>query len=43
MFGALDGLFDHGPVEKAAIVAALGRFIPNFEHIETGRSLDQKV
>lgn len=43
MFGALDGLFDHGPVEKAAIVAALGRFIPNFEHIETGRSLDQKM
>lgn len=43
MFAALDGLFDHGPVDKADIVAALGRFIPNFEHIETGRSLDQKM
>jgi len=43
MFAVLRGLFTGEPIDKAAIVEALGRFIPNFEHIETGRHLDQKM
>lgn len=30
-------------VEKQEITAALARLIPNFDHIETGNSLDQKM
>ena len=30
-------------ISKAAIVEALSRFLPNFKHIETGKSLDQKM
>lgn len=43
MFAVLGALFEGDVVDKVEIVDALGRFIPNFEHIETGRHLDQKM
>jgi FlaA1/EpsC-like NDP-sugar epimerase len=43
LFDALDGVFQSKEVTKQAIVNAIGNFIPNFKHIETGKSLDQKM
>ena len=43
MFGEMKALFAQDDTDKAAVVALLRRFIPNFEHIETGKSLDQKM
>jgi FlaA1/EpsC-like NDP-sugar epimerase len=39
----IKALFQHGNVEKAQIVNLLVRYLPNFEHIETGKNLDQKM
>ncbi|MDR1022915.1 MAG: polysaccharide biosynthesis protein [Prevotellaceae bacterium] len=39
----INTLFTHGDVEKAQIVSLLVRYLPNFEHIETGKNLDQKM
>lgn len=36
-------LFARSGVTKADIVAAIGGFLPNFDHCETGRNLDQKM
>ncbi len=43
LFAALHSVFASEQVTKKAIVAAIGDFIPNFKHIETGKSLDQKM
>lgn len=43
MFSEMKALFAQDDTDKAAVVALLRRFIPNFEHIETGKSLDQKM
>ncbi|NJB86668.1 FlaA1/EpsC-like NDP-sugar epimerase [Lewinella marina] len=43
MFAKLKALFKDTKIDKAAIVSLMADFIPNFEHIETGRSLDQKM
>ncbi|CAH0998978.1 hypothetical protein LEM8419_00273 [Neolewinella maritima] len=43
MFAKLNALFQDSHIDKAAIVRLITNFIPNFEHIETGRSLDQKM
>lgn len=43
MFTKLRNLFTESSLDKAAIVSLITEFIPNFEHIETGRSLDQKM
>ena len=43
MFHNLQILFDKNKVTKQDIVEILGQYIPNFEHIETGKSLDQKM
>lgn len=43
MFLLLRNLFASETLDKAAIVALITNFIPHFEHIETGRSLDQKM
>lgn len=43
MFRKLRSLFEQEQLDKAAIVKLMADFIPNFEHIETGRSLDQKM
>ena len=39
----LRALMDRPETDKPAIVAALAARIPNFEHIETGKSLDGKM
>ncbi len=39
----LMALFSQDHIEKADIVYAMERYLPNFSHIETGRSLDGKM
>lgn len=39
----LKALLESGNYEKSSIVALLQKYIPNFHHIETGKSLDQKM
>ena len=36
-------MLNSGEANKAAIVGLLKEFLPDFEHIETGKSLDQKM
>lgn len=42
---SLAKLIDHTdqPATKATIVAAIGQYIPNFNHVETGRNLDERA
>lgn len=42
-FEELELLFSHPDCHKADIVSVLQRFLPNFEHIEKGKNLDQKM
>tara|TARA_R110001583_G_scaffold58103_1_gene173449 strand:+ start:21804 stop:23018 length:1215 start_codon:yes stop_codon:yes gene_type:complete len=39
----LSDLLAASDISKAGIVIALSNFLPNFKHIETGKSLDQKM
>jgi len=39
----LDKAFKNESVNKADIVRIIGEYLPNFEHIETGKSLDGKM
>jgi FlaA1/EpsC-like NDP-sugar epimerase len=39
----INALFAHGNVKKSQVVTLLARYLPNFEHIETGKNLDQKM
>ena len=39
----LNEMLNSGEANKAAIVGLLKEFLPDFEHIETGKSLDQKM
>lgn len=43
LFEALNKVFESKEVTKKAIVDVMGDFIPNFKHVETGKSLDQKM
>lgn len=43
MFEKLNKLFNEEKITKSKIVQIIGNYIPNFEHIETGKSLDQKM
>ena len=43
MFTKLKAVFEADEISKQTIVASLNEFLPNFEHIETGKSLDQKM
>jgi hypothetical protein len=43
LFKTLHAVFESKQVTKQAIVDAIGDFIPNFKHLETGKSLDQKM
>jgi nucleoside-diphosphate-sugar epimerase len=43
IFEALKALFDQEQVTKTEVVAVLKRYLPNFEHIERGKGLDQKM
>lgn len=39
----LKNLMDSGTYDKTAIVNLLKQYLPDFDHIETGKSLDQKM
>jgi len=43
IFNQLRDLFNSGKVTKSAIVDILKIYLPNFEHIETGKGLDSKM
>ena len=43
IFDRLHNLFESNNVTKAAIVEILKVYLPNFEHIETGKGLDSKM
>ena len=43
LFSDLRAIFDEASFSKVEIVNALKRFIPNFEHEEKGKNLDQKM
>ena len=42
-FDELESLFALPDCHKSDIVTALKRFLPNFEHVEKGKNLDQKM
>lgn len=35
--------FDNKKYDKSKLITSMNRIIPNFKHIETGKSLDQKM
>lgn len=43
LFSKLRALFESNDLDKAKVVKLFSELIPNFEHIETGKSLDQKM
>jgi len=43
IFDNLEQLFSQDNVEKSEVVKVLTKYLPNFEHIETGKHLDQKM
>jgi FlaA1/EpsC-like NDP-sugar epimerase len=43
IFNRLHRLFDEEKVSKSELVNVLKEYLPNFEHIETGKGLDQKM
>ncbi len=43
IFAQLKTLFESNEITKADIVNILKSYLPNFEHIETGKSLDSKM
>ena len=42
-FTELEGIFQSANFTKAQVVEAIKTFIPNFEHEEKGKNLDQKM
>ena len=42
-FTQLEGVFAKDDFTKAQVVEAIKQFIPNFEHEEKGKNLDQKM
>lgn len=42
-FAKLEAIFAHDDFTKAQVVEAIKAFIPNFEHEEKGKNLDQKM
>ena len=42
-FNELEGIFAKPDFTKSEVVDAIKRFIPNFEHEEKGKNLDQKM
>lgn len=42
-FSELEDIFSSSEFTKAEVVKAIKRFIPNFEHAEKGKNLDQKM
>ncbi|HAZ90705.1 MAG TPA: nucleoside-diphosphate sugar epimerase [Eubacterium sp.] len=43
LYKLLSELFESEDATKEAVVKILGGYLPNFEHIETGKSLDSKM
>lgn len=43
LFAELRQAFENDAVSKEQVVAIIKEFLPNFEHIETGKSLDAKM
>lgn len=43
LFAVLNALFEKTDTTKEEIVTAMRDYLPNFEHIETGKSLDSKM
>lgn len=43
LIGSLDNAFEQDTCTKADIVTMISAYLPNFEHIETGKSLDGKM
>lgn len=43
LFVKLEALFDQESTTKEDVVRAIKEYLPNFEHIETGKSLDSKM
>lgn len=43
LFVKLESLFDQESTTKEDVVRAIKEYLPNFEHIETGKSLDSKM
>ena len=43
LFKALDAAFREKNIAKDAIVAIMKEYLPDFQHIETGKSLDSKM
>ena len=39
----MENIFDNPNFTKEEVVEAIKRFIPNFEHEEKGKNLDQKM
>jgi hypothetical protein len=42
-FEMLESIFAKEDFTKAQVVEALKEFLPNFQHEETGKNLDQKM
>ena len=42
-FVELEGIFQKDDFTKAEVVESIKKFIPNFEHEEKGKNLDQKM
>lgn len=42
-FSDIEAIFDKQDFEKSEIVEAIQRFLPNFQHEEKGKNLDQKM
>ncbi len=43
LFGQLNNAFEKNTTTKEEIVSIMKEYLPNFEHIETGKSLDSKM
>ena len=43
LFKELENLFNQTSINKSDVVELLNKFLPNFEHIEKGKSLDQSM
>ena len=42
-FNKMECIFAEPDFTKEEVVAAIKRFLPNFEHVEKGKNLDQKM
>lgn len=43
LFEKLNGVFDKADSAKEDVIAVMKEYLPNFKHIETGKSLDSKM